>query len=217
MTSRWPSVVRRPTLAPLRSRSALVATVVPWMIDSVRARSPATSSPRSAARRPRPSISPSDGSRGVEADFAMTTRPRASTAARSVKVPPTSIPIRYTALTCRGGREAGLHRRWPETGAYRSFRQDVGAGIGLDVEGVERAGDQRVVAQRRGQLDEPRRAEPPAQRGEGGLVHAVRVEKLGHVRDDLGLVGQEARGGAAVAERGDRLAAHAGLLRERHV
>src|SRR5437899_8659275 len=58
MTSRCPSVVSRPTFAPLRSSSALVATVVPWTMRSVLASRPA----------------------------------------RSVKVPPTSIPIRHIAL-----------------------------------------------------------------------------------------------------------------------
>src|SRR2546422_5804748 len=43
-------------------------------------------------------MSPSEGSRGVEAHLAITTRPSPSTAARSVKVPPTSTPIRYTRL-----------------------------------------------------------------------------------------------------------------------
>src|SRR6267143_7062288 len=98
MTSRWPSVVSRPTFAPLRSISALVATVVPWTMRSVLASKPAGSVPHSPASRPRPSMRPSDWSRGVEAHLAMTTRPVSSTAARSVKVPPTSIPIRHIAL-----------------------------------------------------------------------------------------------------------------------
>src|SRR5215468_257844 len=42
-----------------------------------------------------PSITPMEGSSGVEADLAMVTRPSASTATRSVKVPPTSMPMRY--------------------------------------------------------------------------------------------------------------------------
>src|ERR1700675_2844857 len=95
MMSRCPSVVSMPTLAPLRSRSALVATVVPWTIRSVAASSARASVPSSAAKRPRPAITPIDGSSGVEADFAITTRPLLSTATRSVKVPPTSTPMRY--------------------------------------------------------------------------------------------------------------------------
>jgi hypothetical protein len=41
-----------------------------------------------------PSIRPTDGSDGVEAHLAMATEPRSSTATRSVKVPPTSMPMR---------------------------------------------------------------------------------------------------------------------------
>src|SRR5262252_6146118 len=103
MTSRCPSVVSRPTVAPLRSSSAFVATVVPCTIRSVRASRPVRSVPHSAASRPSPSIKPSDWSRGVDAHFAMTTRPPSSTAARSVNVPPTSIPIRHIALNFGGG------------------------------------------------------------------------------------------------------------------
>src|SRR6266542_1059290 len=95
MMSRWPSVVSRPTLAPLRSSRALVATVVPCTMRSVPARSGCASMPSSWARSPSPSMTPIDGSSGVEADLAMVTRPFASTATRSVKVPPTSTPMRY--------------------------------------------------------------------------------------------------------------------------
>src|SRR5207247_5335039 len=95
MMSRWPSVVRMPTLAPLRSRSALVATVVPCTRRSVAARRARASAPSSRARSPMPSITPMEGSSGVDADLAMATRPSPSTATRSVKVPPTSTPMRY--------------------------------------------------------------------------------------------------------------------------
>src|SRR5438552_6240992 len=95
MTSRWPSVVSMPAFAPLRSSSALVATVVPWTMKSVAASSERGSVPSSAARRSRPSMTPMDGSSGVEVDLAIVTRPSWSTATRSVKVPPTSIPMRY--------------------------------------------------------------------------------------------------------------------------
>src|SRR2546428_9181644 len=107
MTSRWPSVVSRPTFAPLRSSSGLGAGVVPWTMRWVLASRPGRSVPPSPASRPRPSRRPSDWSRGVDAHLAMTTRPVSSTAARSVKVPPTSIPIRHIALVeARAG--AGL-------------------------------------------------------------------------------------------------------------
>ncbi len=81
------------------SRSALVATVVPWTMRSVAASSARASMPSSAARSPRPSITPIEGSSGVEVDFAITTRPSGATATRSVKVPPTSMPIRYTSAS----------------------------------------------------------------------------------------------------------------------
>src|SRR5262245_23821796 len=95
MMSRCPSVVSMPTLAPLRSRSALVATVVPCTTRSVAPSSAAVSVPSSRASSAMPSITPMDGSSGVEADLAMATRPSGSTATRSVKVPPTSMPRRY--------------------------------------------------------------------------------------------------------------------------
>src|SRR6266851_3238388 len=94
MTSRWPAVVSIPTVAPLRSSSALVATVVPCTTRPVSASNPARSVRSSAARSSSPSITPMDGSAGVEADLARVTRPVSSTPTRSVKVPPTSMPIR---------------------------------------------------------------------------------------------------------------------------
>src|SRR5258705_10295997 len=94
MMSRWPAVVSIPTVAPLRSSSELVATVVPCTTRPVSASSPARSVRSSAARRSSPSITPMDGSAGVEADLARVTRPASSTPTRSVKVPPTSMPIR---------------------------------------------------------------------------------------------------------------------------
>ena len=44
-------------------------------------------------------MSPSDGSAGVDAAFAIVTRPSPSIAATSVKVPPTSIPMRNPMVT----------------------------------------------------------------------------------------------------------------------
>src|SRR5262249_5010310 len=107
MMSRWPSVVSMPTVAPLRSSKALVATVVPWTISSVSARNRVRSSDTSAASKSSPSITPIDGSEGVEADFASVTRPWSSTATRSVNVPPTSIPMRNTSATLSRARGAG--------------------------------------------------------------------------------------------------------------
>src|SRR5215813_951439 len=50
-----------------------------------------------------PSITPMDGSSGVEGDLAMATRPSGSTATRSVKVPPTSMPMRYMSAVSACG------------------------------------------------------------------------------------------------------------------
>ena len=68
--------------------------VWPCTIVSVCARRSRRLVPSSAARSSRPVISPADGSGGVEAHLAMVSAPLPSTATRSVKVPPTSIPMR---------------------------------------------------------------------------------------------------------------------------
>src|SRR5439155_3758213 len=119
----------------------------------------------------------------------MTTRPARSTAARSVKVPPTSAPIRYT----------------------RSDRQVVGAGLGVHLEGVERARDHRVVAHGRRQLDDAPGAEPLAEPLEESAPDAMAAEELRGVRHDLRLGGR-----LPAANGGDRLEPHAGLPREPH-
>ncbi len=93
MTSRWPSVVSSPTLAPLCSSSALVATVVPCTMRSVCASSAPRATPSISASRSSPAITPIEGSSGVDATFAKVDRPASSTATRSVNVPPTSMPI----------------------------------------------------------------------------------------------------------------------------
>src|SRR5262245_32375250 len=94
MMSRWPSLVSMPTVAPFLSNRAFVATVVPCTIKVVSARRRRRSSESSLASRSRPSMTPSEGSAGVDADLASVTRPASSTATRSVKVPRTSIPTR---------------------------------------------------------------------------------------------------------------------------
>src|SRR5262245_7389064 len=88
--SRKPAVAMKATDAPLRSSTALVATVEPWPRSSMRARS--TPEAVSAAK------APMSGLRGVLGTFVTTTLP-SSTATRSVKVPPTSTPTRI-ALPC---------------------------------------------------------------------------------------------------------------------
>ena len=80
-----PFVTKRQTEAPLRSRTALVATVEPW-----------TSSSIAPGSRPAASIAcmaPSSGLAGVLGTFAVRTD-SPSTATRSVNVPPTSMPTR---------------------------------------------------------------------------------------------------------------------------
>ena len=113
MTSRWPSVVSSPTLAPLCSSSALVATVVPCTMRSVCASSWLGERCRSSARRSRPAITPIDGSSGVDAVFASVEWPLSSTATRSVKVPPTSMPIFSMARAARiAGERLPLREGW---------------------------------------------------------------------------------------------------------
>ena len=90
-TWRNPSVVTRPTRAPLPSRIALVATVVPCSTCAISR----GSTPAAAQTFARPLITPSAWSAGVEGVLARHVRPvSSSTRSRSVKVPPTSTPKR---------------------------------------------------------------------------------------------------------------------------
>ena len=87
--SRNPSVARKATFAPLRSSTALVATV-----------DPCTRSPAAGSERPDSSsaaIAPRCGADGVLGTLVMRTPP-SSKATRSVKVPPTSTPTRVAPL-----------------------------------------------------------------------------------------------------------------------
>ncbi len=59
-TSRWPSVVSNPTLAPFLSSKALVATVAPWTMRSVCLNRPGRSVFRRSASLSRPAITPMD-------------------------------------------------------------------------------------------------------------------------------------------------------------
>src|SRR4030095_9634062 len=127
MTSRCPSVVRSPTRAPLRSSSALVATVVPCTMRSVRASSVSRERPSSAASAPSPSTRPAEVSSGVDALFAITTCPLASTAATSVNVPPTSIPIRYMRVP---GRGLGVQRALEIAKTTREHDEDAAGELG---------------------------------------------------------------------------------------
>ncbi len=93
ISSAKPRVATSATRAPRRSKSALVATVVPCARTPTRPRASTASIARSTARA---------GSSGVDATLA--TRPSCVTT--SVNVPPLSIPSRT--------RRRYLHRRRPE-------------------------------------------------------------------------------------------------------
>src|SRR3990172_5365611 len=96
-SSRKPSVVSIPTLAPRSVSRALVAKVVPWMINSS---SPINSLKifRSAlAAFSRESMRPVLGSSGVVGALNWLSRPCLSRTRQSVKVPPTSIATRVIA------------------------------------------------------------------------------------------------------------------------
>src|SRR5687768_10485935 len=75
----------RAVRAPLRSRRAFVATVMPW--------ARATTAPASTSEASMAFITPSDWSLGVEGTLAVRILPSPS-ATRSVNVPPTSTPRR---------------------------------------------------------------------------------------------------------------------------
>ncbi len=90
-TCRKPSVVTSPTVAPLPSRIALVATVVPCSTWAIALRS----TPACAQTMSMPCSTPTDWSCGVEAVLARQVDPAcSSTSSTSVKVPPTSTPRR---------------------------------------------------------------------------------------------------------------------------
>ena len=84
----------RPVTAPFISIMVLSAVVVPWTIRSVARSSSRAVVPSEWASEAMPSITPTDWSSSVVGDLRSATPspPRAST--KSVKVPPTSMPIR---------------------------------------------------------------------------------------------------------------------------
>ena len=107
--SRNPAVVRSPVLAPLRSISALVASVVPWM----RAATLAGLRPASWSRVSTPCSTAWAGSLGVVRSLPTLTAPVASsTSTRSVKVPPMSTPMREPPrlFALMGGKCTGSRR-----------------------------------------------------------------------------------------------------------
>src|SRR5436190_18406205 len=116
-TSRNPSVVTRPVVAPLRSTSALIPMVVPWITSRQSAsRTPAWSTQRRT---------PAKSSRGVLSALPLTTEPVASSSAtRSVKVPPMSTPIRRLTRALRLVVELEGERPVRHRGAGAQRRRD---------------------------------------------------------------------------------------------
>ena len=88
-------MVIRPTVAPLRSTSVLVATVDPWITRSVSPRNRSSDNPCAAAASCKPAMTPMEGSSGVVAVLKKRGWPVSPATTKSVKVPPTSIPILY--------------------------------------------------------------------------------------------------------------------------
>src|SRR5690349_9816363 len=106
---------------------------------SVRARRAGRSRSSAAASCVRPSMTPIEGSSGVEATLARVARPLRSTATRSVKVPPTSMPIRYISAASISGavaapppNEAALDIARPRLRASPSWIAPAAASAGLD-------------------------------------------------------------------------------------
>src|SRR5471032_860143 len=94
--SRKPAVAMKATCAPLRSSTALVATVEPWPRSSMWE--------RSMPEAMRASKAPISGQRDVLGTLVTMTRPP-STATKSVKVPPTSTPTRMRSAAFELGGE----------------------------------------------------------------------------------------------------------------
>ena len=89
MTSRVPLVATRAVLAPRRSSTAFVATVVPKMKRPMRE----GSTPWRSRRRSTPASTARAGSSGTEGTLKVAISPvRAFSATKSVKVPPVSTP-----------------------------------------------------------------------------------------------------------------------------
>ena len=94
-------MVMRPVAAPVRVMMALVATVAPWVKD----RTADAAAPFSASASATPCRMAALKCGGEERTFFGIARPPGDIRTMSVKVPPTSTPIRYRAvellMTCR--------------------------------------------------------------------------------------------------------------------
>ena len=98
MVSSKPRVVISATLAPRRSMKALVATVVPWAIRSIRSSSAARSVRSFCAAAVRAASKPSCNRPGVDGDLVVVTEPSSPITTTSVKVPPISMPTELMVL-----------------------------------------------------------------------------------------------------------------------
>ena len=121
--SRTPAVVIRPVRAPLPVRMALVVTVVPWtMVSMEGANSPSASGFSTAAAMPAsPSITPSDGSPGVDRTLKTSGSAPSRVSRKSVKVPPTSMPMRTAmpgVVHCRQGCSSPPADSYPQRHYY---------------------------------------------------------------------------------------------------
>ncbi len=95
MTSSKPALVNSASGAPLRWMMVLIPTVVPCTKRVIRV----GSKPSRSASRVRPVISSAPGSSGVVSTFSEATRPEfASSAQKSMNVPPISTPTFQSAL-----------------------------------------------------------------------------------------------------------------------
>src|SRR6266436_8778161 len=95
-------------------------------------------------------------------------------------------------------------------------RELVAVGGRRDLERVDDAAEDAVVAGARGQLEEPLRAVALEQRVEGRLLDLVLAEQLLGVGDDLALLGGELAGVALLPDHVDGFLPHAGPRSEEH-
>src|SRR5215831_5193276 len=108
-----PAVASMPVTAPRRSITALVTSVVPCTISLTSVMATFSRESRSLM----PSMTASEGSCGVVSRLCTDILlPRGSNSAKSVKVPPTSTPTRYTGLAPPVAHPFGaldVHDRFP--------------------------------------------------------------------------------------------------------
>src|SRR4029453_9956896 len=95
---------------------------------------------------------------------------------------------------------------------WRSHRQRWFSGRRVDAEGVERTGDHRVVADGRGEIDEPLEPEALLQRGECLVADPVLPQQTIGVGEHLRLRWRQPGRRPALADGGDDLVADAGLV-----